>query len=176
MKKDPFSSLASPVNPKNAPFQPLASPANPKNAPFWPLASLANPKKYPLQAFPHSQTTKKTSLPRPCTSESPEKSDGGVGFFGMLVFVFRDFQRLLALSKDRKRISLALLFSLELKRLLLNGLRCSFRRRKIWFFICWLVWCYRWWPLGYISPLQSSLWSLRTKVLLVSWTIGRGSA
>ena len=30
----------------------------------------ANPKKYPLQAFPHSQTTKKTSLPSPSPSES----------------------------------------------------------------------------------------------------------
>ena len=176
MKKDPRRRFAHRETTKKTPFSSLAARANPKNAPFRPLASPANPKKYPLQAFPHSQTTKKTSLPRPCTSESPEKSDGGVGFFGVLVFVLRDFQRLLALSKDRKRISLVLLFSLELKRLLLNWLRCSFRRRKIWFFICWLVWCYRWWPLGYTSPLQSLLWSLRTTVLLVSWTIGRGSA
>ena len=101
IKKDPRREFAARETMKKTPFSSLVARANPKNAPFRPLASPANPKEYPLQAFPHSQTTKKTSLPRPCTSESPEKSDGGVGFFGVLVFVVLNF--FLPLPPPRER-------------------------------------------------------------------------
>ena len=155
---DPLQALQAPKMHHSAPLQ---TPQTPKNTPCKLSCILKQPKKPAYQDL---------------APQNHEKIWWWRSASGVLVLVFCDFHRLLALSKDRKRISLALLFSLELKRLLLNGLSCSFRRRKIWFFIYWLVWCYRWWLLGYTSPLQSPLWSLWTKVLLVSWTIGRGSA